>query len=615
MNRFSSLDQARREPEASASPVHWVWAVLAGLIVPVLIVTFGLIADLLDRGGFQSDSVRLGSYVDIGLPARFLAQEPLSQLAELVLLALGLSAHFNLAVWLNRRSADRRTRSVIKSLHLRVLQQSLRRAEVEGAAAQRQRANTLINRHLPELGRGLSLWYRSIPRSILMFVGCVALSLAINVGLAVLAVASGVVIWRLYSRLRNPDWLELSRFEIPQIRERLVATIGDAPMMARLQAGTLADQSFASDLEALDRRIVGDDARRGRLWPVLMFAGSAAIAVMLMGLGVNTLSTDAGLSLPAALVLGLALTGAAFAAARFVELAGQLRRSGKACEAVYLYLKTNDQVAPSEQRVGIAGLRESVTIDDVTLKDATGKPILSDLSLSLQPRSMVALMGTGETSTRAMVELLMGFGRPTRGRVKIDGVSLLDVHPRALAHNVMWIAPDGPLWEGTLAANLMAGVDEEVDKRDMVKVLEQLGIYEPITRLPDGLETYVQMPSDSQGPNDGGGLSQDMRYALGVARAMLHRPPIILAKEPPAPTEHVQEDPCLNALRELVQTGSLVVVLPHRIKTLRSCDRVILLNGPNLAGEGRHADLLNTSDLYRHLNYLLFNPYRHRASD
>ncbi len=82
--------------------------------------------------------------------------------------------------------------------------------------------------------------------------------------------------------------------------------------------------------------------------------------------------------------------------------------------------------------------------------------------------------------------------------------------------------------------------------------------------------------------------------------------------EPPPPAEHLTEDPCLKGLLSLVAGGSLVVMLPRRLLTLRSADRVVLFNGARLVGEGKHTDLLSSSDLYRHLNYLLFNPYRHQ---
>jgi ABC-type transport system involved in Fe-S cluster assembly fused permease/ATPase subunit len=110
-------------------------------------------------------------------------------------------------------------------------------------------------------------------------------------------------------------------------------------------------------------------------------------------------------------------------------------------------------------------------------------------------------------------------------------------------------------------------------------------------------------------------LGVETTYAIAVARAILHKPPIVLAMEPSSPDEHLADDPCLKALQKLVEGGALVVMLPRRLQTLRTADRVVLLNGPQLAGEGKHAQLLSDSDLYRHLNYLLFNPYRHHRHD
>ena len=134
-------------------------------------------------------------------------------------------------------------------------------------------------------------------------------------------------------------------------------------------------------------------------------------------------------------------------------------------------------------------------------------------------------------------------------------------------------------------------------------MLREVDVYEQIQRLPDGLGTYASVGGTS--------LSVEATYAIGVARALLHRPPILLVGEPPAPSAHMADDPCLNAIQKLVGQGSLVVMLPRRLQTLRSADRVLLLNGPNLAGEGKNTrSLLTDSDLYRHLNYLLFNPYR-----
>ncbi len=382
--------------------------------------------------------------------------------------------------------------------------------------------------------------------------------------------------------------------------------VGQAPMLARLQAQGLADRAFAAELDVLYRRLAIEDAHHARVWPLLLLAASAAIGILILGLGVNLFGAENGLSVPAALVLGLSLTGAIVAAVRLSHLARRLYSSGRASEAVYHYLQRSDEIAPTEQRVGLAGMREGVQIKDVTLTDSHGEAILANLTLDLTIKSMVALLGTESVSTRALTELLMGFGRPSEGCVLIDGIRLLDVHPRALADNVMWIEPDGPIWDGTILENLRGG-DESITSADVVEALEQVDVYERLQRLSEGLNTYVTA-GDSM-------LGTETTYGIAVARALLHKPPILLAKEPSPPAEHLAEDPCLKCLLQLVASGTLVVILPRRLQTLRSANRVILLNGPRLAGEGKHAELLSDSDLYRHLNYLLFNPYRHHRNE
>lgn len=603
MSRLNTLSQARKESESGGHVLSYVWSSLAGLLVPVLVVMVGMIAALLNSQGLMPPSVRLGTNLSVPIAETFTSQSPLAQLTELVLLTFFVAAVFSIAVWLHRRSADDRASRIVKSLHTKVLKQSLRRAELEGAAAQYVRAEQLIGQHLPLVQRGLSLWYRAMPRSALMLIGCLALALSVNIWLALLAVVSGVLIWQLFRKLRRNADSDLADWEVPRTRRRMAELVGKAPLLARLQSQGLADDAFQAELETLYRRVADEDARLGRMWPLLFLAGAAAIAVMVLGLGVNLFGVDNGLSLPSALVMGLSLTGAVVAAGRLIGLATQMQECGQASDAVYQYLHRSGDIAPSEQRVGLSGLRKSVEIQDVTLGDSTGNPILSHLSLKLYPKSFVSVLGTENVSIRALTELLMGFGTPAEGRVSIDGIQLRDVHPQALARNVMWIEPDGPVWEGTVLENLR-GDDESINNSDLVDALEKVDVYERLQRLPEGLSTIIT-PGDSM-------LSTEATYAIGIARALLHKPPIVLAAEPPSPAEHLSSDPCLAALKSLAESGSLVVILPRRLQTLRSSDRVVLLSGPRLVGEGKHAELLADSDLYRHLNYLLFNPYRHQ---
>lgn len=603
MIRFNTLAQLRHEPEARGFQLSYLWSSLAGLLVPTLIIFVGVIAMLLNSKGLEKTAVTLGTHLSVPLSEDFIGQEPLMQLTQLVGITLLTAAVLAGCIWLHRRSADARANRIVKSMHERILKQSLRRAEVEGAAAQQVRADDIIGHQLPCIQTGLSQWYQAVPRSLLTLVGCVFLAVLVNIWLAVLAVISGVLVRQFFRKLHRQKDSELTHWEVPRSRQRMATLVGQAPLLARLQSQGIADQAYQQELESMFRRLDLEDSRQARIWPLVFMAVCTAIAVMILGLGVNLLGSDSGLNVPAALVLGLALAGAASAAGQLQRLTGQLAKSGESSEAIYRYLKRSDDVAPSEQRVGLAGLRDNVEIRDVTLSDSNGELILSHLSLELYPEQLVVLLGTEQVSTRALTELLMGFGLPREGRVSIDGIPLRDIHPQALARNVMWIEPDGPIWNGTILENL-SGNDSGISSGDVFDALREVNVYERIQRLPEGLNTIVSA-NDSM-------LGVETTYGIAVARALLHKPPILLALEPPPPAEHMAEDPCLNAFKKLVRQGTLVVLLPRRLPSLRAADRVVLLNGERLAGEGNHSELLATSDLYRHLNYLLFNPYRHQ---
>ncbi len=601
MSRLDILTAPRNEPEAGGMTASYVWALLSALLLPVVIILVAVIARCLEKEGIRGESIRLGSHLYLPVPSFFPTQDVL-QLVVLVAIVFVFSALFCLGVWRHRLAADRRASRIVRALHTKVLNQSLRRAEFEGAAAQHVHAQSLIGQDLPRLQKTLSLWYRSLPRNLLMLIFCVVVALLVDVWLAVLAVISGVCLWRLFRFLRGNDEATVSTWEVSRSRQRMAELVGLAPKLARLQANGLADQAFGNELDILYRRLDESDSQRGRIWPVLFLASTIAIALVILGLGINLLGDEKGLSLSAALLLGLALTGAVVSAVRLSELNRILKPGADASDRVYMYLRRNDDIAPTEQRVGFAGLRDGVLIQDVTLNDSSNKTILSHFSLELLPKSMVAILGTESISTRALIELLMGFGRPSEGRVSIDGLGLLDIHPRSLADNVMWIEPSGPIWDGSIIENLRGG-DDTISNSHIVEALEKVDVYERLQRLPDGLNTYVTAGDTA--------LDVEMTYGIAVARALLHKPPVLLASEPSSP-ENLGEDPCLAALHELVAMGTLVVILPRRLQTLRSASRVVLLNGPRLAGEGNHAELLTDSDLYRHLNYLLFNPYRHR---
>lgn len=605
MNRFITLSRARQSPVAGSSIGLYIWSILAGLIVPLIVILIGLVALLIDQQRIVAGSASLGQFLRIPIPSWLTSLGPLWQMVGLVFGGVALATLLSFVVWRHRLTADERARRIVRQLHDRFLDQSLRRAEIEGASAQAIRAGELIGRRLPTLQNGISLWFRVIPRSVLTFVSCFILALSVHVWLTILAVITGVILYKWLIRLRTRELGNVADWEVPRYRDSMADLVGRAPMLARLQTPGLTHRAYQTQTDALYRKLAVIDRQNGRVWPLVFLAVASAMAVFILGLGVNSFEGNQVLRLPSALVLILALAACAMAASRLLALIALLPDSSDASDLVFHYLQRIGDAAETEKRVSLGEIRDGVSMEDVSLHDSTGHPLLSNFNLTLRPKTMVSILGTESISCRALAELLMGFGTPNTGKVTIDSTRLRDVHPKSLAENVMWIEPDGPIWDGSIMDNIRGG-NEQIHHGQVVEVLQSLDVYERLHRLPDGLSTIV-----SGTDND---LGEDSTYAVAVARAVLHRTPIVLVSEPPPPAEHLSEDPCLKALRGLAEAGSLVVILPKRLSTLRHSDRVVLLRGARGAGEGTHESLLADSDLYRHLNYVLFNPYRDKTS-
>ena len=599
MSNTPTLAAARNQPVGGSAVGVYAWSILAGICVPFLVGVVTLIAVLINRQTLPPGSVTIGRTLVIPVGDLGTRWDPIWQLLSLVAIGLFVAALFSLAVWRCQLAADGRARKITRHLQEQLLDQSRRRAEAEGAATQRNRAMELIHGDLPALQEGLSAWYRLIPRAVVTIVGCAALALAIDVWVTFVSASIGYGLGHWFVKLRKARGDAVTQWEVPRLRDRLAELIGDAPRMTRLRAPDAGRRLFEQETTMLYRRLERRDRQLSRTWPLVFLSVAAAAGLVLSCIGAKSLDAGDPIRLPGAIALLAAIAAAAAAVVRLTRGLRQLPVADEAMRNVLDYLRPMNDASPTEQRVGLPGVRHSVDFDQVTLVDNAGKPIVDNLTLTLTPGTLTCLLGTSPGSTRAVVDLIMGFGRPVRGRVAIDGIPLGEVHPQSLATNVMWIEPRGPIWDGTVMENVRGG-DDGVSPTAVSEVLQRLEVYERLHRLPEGLSTHLDASETV--------LDEEATYAIGVARASLGRPPILIAAEPPG--TGATDDPAMTMLREMADAGAMVVVMPRRLATLRSADRVVLFNGPRLAGEGDHATLLADSDLYRHLNYQLFNPYR-----
>lgn len=579
----------------------FVWTILslaAGLLIPAMILISGVIATILNRG-LDSSPIHFGRRLRLPLPEGLLELSPMLQLSWLVGFVVVLAAILAGLLWWTKLATFARSRACVAQIHRSMLEHGLLHAQSEGSAAQRARIESLVERELPALQDGLVAWWSAVPRVVLTLVGCLTVAVLVDVWLAMLAIVAAVIVWRFRAWLARRDTINTLAWELQQANTQLVEMVQQAPLLARLQTRETVSAAFNERLKRIEKRQAILDAHAARVSPLFGFASILTVSVIVLALGANRFGVPRGVGLPAAEVLGLSLAGAALAALRLVKAVPKIRRGGEAAAVIRHAMDSGDTVELGD-RVGITGLRTAVELDNVTLTNNVGQEVLSSLTLRFEPKTLVAVLGTDSVATSALIELLLGFGKPSQGLVTMDGLPIAEIHPNSLSRQVFWIGQDGPIWHGTVRDNLL-GVDANGGEEAMMEALRRAGIYEHLSELSDGLATVLSPERET--------LDGPTRYAIGVARALLRRPAVVVVQEPDT-EETLADNRTLEALRYLSDSGSLVIMVPRRLESLRRADRVVLLNGNRFAGEGKHETLLASSDLYRHLNYLLFNPYR-----
>jgi ABC-type multidrug transport system fused ATPase/permease subunit len=241
--------------------------------------------------------------------------------------------------------------------------------------------------------------------------------------------------------------------------------------------------------------------------------------------------------------------------------------------------------------VDAVGIKGDIKVEDVGFTYPNGTRVLHGISFAAKPGEVVALVGLTGAGKTTLVSLIPRFYDPTVGRVTIDGVDVRQYRIRSLREKIAIVLQEPVLFAGTIAENLRYGrldaTDEEVEQ-----AARAAHAHDFIMRLPNGYQTEIAQA--------GGGLSGGERQRLSVARAILKDAPILILDEPTSSLDSISEEIVFAALRRL-RAGRTTVVIAHRLSTVRDADRILVLDGGEIAAQGRHDELLKSSQLYRRM--------------
>lgn len=324
-----------------------------------------------------------------------------------------------------------------------------------------------------------------------------------------------------------------------------------------------------------------------------------SLAVTLLILGYGGYLVIEGRTTLGTLVAAQSLFSLVFTpASQLVSLFSGAQRALASAERVYAFLDQKPRVVEAPDAFRPAGpARGEIQFENVGFEYEGGRPALEDISFTVRPGGLIALVGPSGAGKTTLISLILRFYDPTSGRILLDGVDLRRLPLGWLRRQVGIVFQDTFLFTGTVRDNIAFG-SGNVGEADVIAAAQAANAWEFIERLPRGLDTPV-------GPR-GAQLSEGERQRIAIARAFLRNPPILVLDEPTSSLDSRSDYLIRSALVNLTR-GRTTLVIAHRLATVRQADRILVLDRGRLVEAGTHAELMARRGLYYELHRLQFD--------
>ncbi|MDG2278397.1 MAG: ABC transporter transmembrane domain-containing protein [Pseudomonadales bacterium] len=427
-------------------------------------------------------------------------------------------------------------------------------------------------------------------RNVLMFLGGIVLLFVTNAKLSLIVVASipfvvapiiliGRRVRRL-SRTSQDRLADVGSFAGESLRHIKIVQAFNHEGRDEVVFKERVEQAFAVSLQRIRQRAV--------LVAIVMLLVFGAVATMLWfgGQAVLTGQTSAG-ELAAFIFYAFIVAGSVGAIS---EVLSDLQRAAGAMERLMELLASPSLISDPENPKTVQGTELQLSVEALSFKYPTrpDAQILQDVSFTASPGEMVAVVGPSGAGKSTLFDLIQRFYVPDSGVLKLGGVDCAELNLETIRTHIGFVPQDPVMFAGTIRENLLYA-REIASEDDIWQAAKLAHAEEFIHALPAGLETKMG--------EDGVGLSGGQRQRLAIARALIARPAILLLDEATSALD-AQSEHHIRLSIEGLKGRMTILVIAHRLSTVRQADRILVLEDGQLRDSGSHDELMASSELY-----------------
>jgi subfamily B ATP-binding cassette protein MsbA len=372
---------------------------------------------------------------------------------------------------------------------------------------------------------------------------------------------------------------------------RLVGIVDDVTRAWRVvrtfDAAEFEKQRFKREAEQLHRLTLKNVAASSTMTPLTQVIASAGVALILTLALVESAQQGTSVGDFVAFLTALLMTISPMR--HLTDISQPILNGLIVAKASFELMDTPAE--PDKGTKELSGFKGQIHFDRVSIQyEGTDKPALHELSLDIPAGQTIALVGPSGAGKTTIISTVLGFIAPTSGMIRLDGVDLTEVRKADLRRQFAVVSQDIVLFEGSIAANVAYA--QPIDPARIEECLRSANLWDFVASLPEGMETSV-------GTN-GSRLSGGQRQRLAIARALYKDAPVWLFDEATSALDTESERTVQQSIEQWHGKKTLILIA-HRLSTVRNADRIIVLLDGRVAESGSHSELMAHNGLYTNM--------------